>query len=204
MAQNFVNNNYNSTQFPFEFVSSEFGGALGRLLRCFEEEDVTEAQPEFVAALNTVLVWSGARTATLPSWEYFQPNKLMKLIKQLNKWSQRVPQSAGTIRDVVVIRRRQIYRCGNGIQQEMIARQNCGRVRVTSEAPVTDEEIGLEMDMYPANVKYFVNLQFDEVSEKGFSIWEVGTNVLLYAEAWSVRWLSESELLEFLPIVFRK
>ena len=38
----------------------------------------------------------------------------------------------------------QIYRCRNG---DMISRQNCGRVRVTTEPPVGDKEIGLELDM---------------------------------------------------------
>jgi hypothetical protein len=199
MAQNLVNNNYNSTHFPFEFVSSEFGRALGRLLGQFEEGDMIEPRVEFAAALNTVLVWSGAATATLPSWEYFKTDNFMKLINILNKWSRQVPPSAGTIEEIVIIHRPQIYRSGNVIDQGMIARRNCERVRVTTEPPVGDGEIGLELDMYPANVEYFETL--NGPNESGFSIWEAGSHVLLYAEVFSVGWLLElGKLREFLEV----
>jgi hypothetical protein len=199
MAQSLVNNDYNSTRFPFEFVSSEFGGALTVLLRHFEENDVTDSKAELAAALNTVLVWSCARTATLPLWEYFRTNEVTKLINILNKWSGRVPRSAGTIEDVEIIHRPQIYRCGDGINQDMIARRNCERVRVTTEPPVGDAEIGLELDMYPANVEYFESMNGS--SESVFSIWEAGRDVLLYAEVFSVEWLSERQKLgEFLEV----
>ncbi len=84
----------------------------------------------------------------------------------------------------------------------MIARRNCRWVRVTTEPPVGDKEIGLELDMYPANVKYFGST--DGPSEKGFSIWEVSMDALLYAEGWSVEWLLESELREFLELCEEK
>jgi hypothetical protein len=71
---------------------------------------------------------------------------------------------------------------------------------VTREPPVGDEEIGLELDMYPANVKYFGSIPIDGVSEEGFSIWEAGADALLCAEVWSVKWLSESQLVKFFEV----
>jgi hypothetical protein len=198
MARNLVNNEYNCRRFPFEFVSSEFGEALSGLLRRFEEGDVTESHAEFAAAINTILVWSGARTATLPCWEYFQMNDLTRLIDSLNKWSRRVPRSAGTIDEVAIIERPRIYRGGNVIPQEMIVRRNCRRVRVTREPPVGDEEIGFELDMYPANVKYFKSV--DGPTEIGFSIWEAGSDVLLFAEVFSLEFLMKWQLVEFLEL----
>jgi hypothetical protein len=199
MAQTFLNNEYNPTQFPFEFVSSQFGVALSAFLRQLEEDDMSDPQAEFAAGLNTVLVWSGARTATLPSWEYFRMDDFKKLINMLNKWSRRVPQSAGTIDEVVIVHRPQVHRCGKGIEQDIISRKHCGRVRVTTEPPVGDAEIGLELDMYPANVEYFERV--NGPSELAFSIWEAGRDVLLFAEVFSVgRLLEEGRWREFLEV----
>jgi hypothetical protein len=93
MARNSFRNDYNSTQFPFEFISSEFGEELSVLLGKIEDDDIKEPHAVLVVALNTVLVWSRARTATLPSWQYFKTwNELMMLINYLNKWS-RVPDA---------------------------------------------------------------------------------------------------------------
>ena len=62
--------------------------------------------------------------------------------------------------------------------------------------PVEDDEIGRELDMYPPNCDFFVGGY--ELGETAFSIWEVGTEALLYAEAWSVDLLTPDQLQEFL------
>jgi hypothetical protein len=41
-------------------------------------------------------------------------------------------------------------------------------------------------------------------TETGFSIWEAGTDALLYAEVFSVEWLLELELLGFLELLRNK
>jgi len=196
MAERELYNNRHSKPFPFDFVSSNFATSLAETLRKLELEDTSEPYANFVTALNTLLIWSGARTATLPSWEYCDTSRVLALVSYLNKLSGQVPAWAGTIDEVIILPRPQIYRTGGGIQQELITRRNCPRVRVTTEPPVGDDEIGRELDMYYPNVDYFVAGY--ELADTAFSIWEVGTDALMYAEAWSKDFLSSSQLQEFI------
>src|SRR5271170_7470402 len=55
-------------QFPFEIVRSLLGSQLAAKLRSIEHEDKFHPHTQFVTALNCVLVWTQARTATLPTW----------------------------------------------------------------------------------------------------------------------------------------
>ena len=198
MAEKESCQNLQATPFPFDFVRSKFGPDLATILHQFEQEDTYDPHANFVTALNTVLVWTGARTATLPSWEFCDPNIFVEFMTHLNKLSRQVPARVGTIDEVIIVRRSQIYRSGGGTQQEMVTRRNCNRVRLTTEPPVGDDEIGRELDMYYANVDFFTNTV--ELPDTAFSIWEVGSEVLLYAEAWRENVLTPSQLAEFLAL----
>ena len=196
MAERELYNDRHAKVFPYDFVSSSFAQPLGTILRQLEQDDVLEPHANFVTALNTILVWSGARTATLPSWNYCDTNRVLELVNYLNGLSRKVPPWAGTIEELVILHRPQIYRTGDGIQQELITRRNCPRVRLTTEPPVGDDEIGRELDMYYPNADHFAAGY--ELGETAFSVWEVGSDALLYAEAWSEDFLSPMQLQEFL------
>jgi hypothetical protein len=196
MAERELYNSRHYKPFPFEFVSSSFAQSLAPILRKLEQEDVCEPHANFVTALNTILVWSGARTATLPSWNYCDQARLVEFVNYLNTLSRQVPAWAGTIDELIILHRPQIYRSGDGIQQELITRQNCKRVRLTTDPPVGDDEIGRELDMYYPNADNFA-AGYD-LGETAFSIWEVGSDALLYAEAWSEDFLAPMQIREFI------
>ena len=110
----------------------------------------------------------------------------------MNKLSQKVPAWVGKIDEVIVVRRPQMFRSGKIILQEMVTRQNCDRVRWTTEPPVGDDEIGRELDMYHRNADLFA--AGHKLCDTTFSIWEVGSDVLLYAEASCEDLLSQSQI----------
>ena len=195
MAERELYQNLRAPPFPFDFVRSKFGHRLATILRQFEEEDIYEHHPNFVTALSTVLVWTGARTATLPYWEYCDLSAFNKFMGHLNELSRKVPACVGTIKEVIVVQRPQVYRSGSGIQQRMVTRKNSQRVRLTTEPPVGDDEIGRELDMYHPNVDFFTAGKV--LGDSVFSVWEVGSEVSLYAEAWREDFLSQSQLEEF-------
>ena len=196
MAERELYNNHHAKQFPFEYIFSRWDSTLTATLQKIEQNDKHEPYANFVTALNTVLVWSGARTATLPSWEYCDPKKVNDLINLLSKWSKEVPNKVGNVDEVIIVHRPQIYHSGDLVQQKLITRRNCSRVRLSIDPPVGDEEIGQELDMYPRNADHFASGY--ELGDTAFSVWEAGSNVLLYVEAWSEDFLSAIELQEFL------
>jgi hypothetical protein len=196
MAERELYNNCLAKQFPFEYICARWHEELAATLHQIEHTDNSEPHANFVTALNIILVWSGARTATLPSWEYCDSKKVNDLINLLSIWSKEVSSKFVSVDEVIIVHRPQIYRSGDGIQQELITRRNCPRVRLSTEPPVGDEEIGRELDMYHPNAEYFAS--GSELGDTAFSVWEVGSDALLYAEAWSEDFLSATELQEFL------
>jgi hypothetical protein len=188
-------------KFPFKFARSHFAGTLSADLRKLEEHDTKEPHAEFAAGLNAILIWIRARTVTLPSWEYFknygseegsEKRGILELLNKLNIMSQQFPRRAGMIEKVAIMERPQIWRCGRRVKQTFIARRNCPRVQLTT---VGDREIGLELDMYPPNIKYFETLE--GASQMGFSIYEAGSNASMFAEVCSMEVLSLSEVKKF-------
>jgi len=166
-------------------------------LKLERAEQDCEPQSNFVTALNTVLVWAGARTASLPGWNYCDETCIVEIIELLNGVSRQIPCHLGPVSDVVILKRPQLYRSGDGIEQGLITRLKNPRVRFTLEPPVGDEEIGCELDMYPPNTANFAATS-DWSSHSAFSIWEVGSEALLYAEAWSESFLTPSQKQAFL------
>lgn len=195
MAERELYNNWDSKVFPFDYVRSTYGASLAAILRRFEQEDQYEPHANFVTAINAVLVWTGARTATLPSWCYCDGSRILELINHLNSLSRQISQKVGLVDELFILNRPQVYRSGDGIQQALIVRQNCSRVRLTIDPPVGDDEIGRELDMYHPNVEHFA-AGYD-LGDTAFSVWEAGAHALLYAEAWSEHLLSSSQLKEF-------
>jgi len=196
MAERELYGNRNAKQFPFETVRSNFGAQLATKLSSIEREDIFEPHTKFVTALNCVLVWTHARTATLPTWETPNIREAKELVDLLSKWSRQLAWT-GQIDEVIIVPRRQVYRCGGETEQGLIARRNCPRVRLDPEPPIRDDELGRELDMYPRNADQFATGLIEE-ADTAFSIWEAGSDVLLYAEGWSEDHLSPSELQEFI------
>ena len=181
-------------QFPFHIVRTSFGSQLAATLSKIEREDQFEPHTQFVTALNCVLVWTRARTATLPTWDSPNEHKTIELLGHLSEWSRDLSWT-GQIDEVIIVPRRQIYRSGGETKQRLIARRNCPRVRFEMEPPIRDDELGRELDMYPRNAEQFAAGLLD--GETTFSIWEAGSEVLLYAETWSEDLLSHWEAQEF-------
>jgi len=183
-------------QFPFQTVRSFIDSQLAAKLSSIEREDTFVPHTRFVTALNCVLVWTQARTATLPTWD--SPNKhseARELVDLLSKWSRQLSWTV-QIDEVIIVPRKQLYRSGGETEHGLIARRNCPRVRLDPEPPIRDDELGRELDMYPRNTELFAAGVLD--AETAFSIWEAGSEVLLYAEGWSETLLSPSEVQEFI------
>jgi len=195
MAERELYGNRDAKQFPFETVRSHYGSQLAAKLGSIEREDKFEPHTQFVTALNCVLVWTRARTATLATWDSPNKDETTQLVDLLSEWSRHLSWT-GQIDQVVIVKRRQIQLSGSVIDQRLIARRNCPRVRFESEPPIRDDELGRELDMYPRNAEQFsVGLLG---AETAFSIWEAGSDVLLFAETWSEALLSPSEVQEFI------
>jgi hypothetical protein len=195
MAERELYGNRDAKQFPFEIVRSSFGSQLAAKLNSIEREDKFEPHTQFVTALNCVLVWTQARTATLPTWDSPNKRETRHLVDLLSTWSRQL-SGTGQIDEVIIVARRQLYRSGGETEQGLIARRNCPRVRLESEPPIRDDELGRELDMYPRNAEQFAAGLLE--AETAFSIWEAGSDVLLYAEGWSEALLSPSEIQEFI------
>src|SRR5277367_2621246 len=187
---------WGAKQFPFQAVRSFFGSQLAVKLRTIEREDKFEPHTRFVTALNCVLVWTRARTATLAgTWDSPNKHETTQLVHLLSEWSRHLSWT-GQIDEVVIVKRRQILLSGTVIDQGLIARCNCPWVRFESEPPIRDDELGRELDMYPRNAEQFAVGLLG--AETAFSIWEAGSDVLLYAETWSEALLSPLEVQEFI------
>ena len=195
MAERELYGNHSAKKFPFETVRSYCGAQLATKLSTIEREDKYEPHMQFVTALNCVLVWTHARTATLPTWEAPNIREAKELVDLLSKWSLQLAWT-GQIDEVIIVPRRQVYRSGGETEQGLIARRNCPRVRLDPEPPVRDDELGRELDMYPRNADQFAKGLLE--AETAFSIWEAGSDALLYAEGWSEDLLSPSEMQEFI------
>jgi hypothetical protein len=197
MTERELYGNHKAPTFPFDFVrEGGYTSNLERILHKFEHEEQSEPLSNFVTAINSVLVWVGARTASLPAWNYCDEDGISDFIKYLNKISTEFPKCLGTIPEIVILKRPQVYRSGDGIEQGLVTRRNNPRVRFTTSPPVGDDEIGRELDMYPPNTDNFV--RSCDCTHIAFSIWEVGSEALLYAEAWSEELLSPAQTREFL------
>ena len=193
MAEQELYNNPSAVPFPFRSIRYEHQSSIAEALQNFELKDTITPHATFVAALNSVLVWAGARTATLPAWSYMANEAdIVNFLSRLNESSKYLPQ----VKQIMVLNRSQVYRSGDGIEQGLIVCEHNPRVRFSTDRPVRDDEIGRELDMYPPNCDFFVGGY--EMGETAFSIWEVGTEALLYAEAWSDDLLTPEQVQEFL------
>jgi hypothetical protein len=91
--------------FPFDFVGPILRSNLSPILDKLENED--EPYTNFDTAINTILVWAGARTCSLPQ-NYYEQTRHENLIDLLNAISRQVPNFLEPIPEIVVLRREQI------------------------------------------------------------------------------------------------
>lgn len=194
MADRDLHDTFQPRSFPFEFARQKIGSSLAASLRQLELEAPPAPHSNFGTAINVVLVWCGARTASLPAWNYCDMSRVVEFIDNLNKISTQV--STKMIEDVVILERPQVYRNGERSQQELIARKNSHRILWRADGPIGDDQIGRELDMFDLNVDLFAGGYI--MGKEGFSIWEVATETLLYAEAWREDCMSPAQLKEFI------
>ena len=195
MAERELYSNKSAADFPFKLVSPEVRLKLSKFLRKFDTEDTSEPHANFVTTLNSTLVWTGARTASLPQWNYCEKARVDAFIRYLNKVSRRIQKRHSHVQELLVLNRSHIYSSGGVVEQGTVVRCKNPRVRPTSDPPINDAEIGRELDMYPLNADQFAAEQ--ELGD-AFTIWEAGSEALLYAERWSRDLLSHTQLQEFL------
>lgn len=194
MAEREFHDAFSVRPFPFDFVRQKFGSSLAASLRQLELEGPQMPHSNFETALNVILVWCGARTASLPAWTYCDMPRVVEFVDGLNKLSSQVPTKM--IDEVVILERPQVYCDGEEVRQALIARKNSSRVRWRADSPVGDDQIGRELDMYDLNVQLFAGGFI--MGQDGFSIWEVGSESLLYVEAWREDFMSPAQLQDFL------
>jgi hypothetical protein len=120
MAERELYNNLNSPAFPFAFVRQNHTRRLAAILCKFEEQLELKPLSNFVTAINTILVWAGARPASLPDWNYCNEEGIAKFIKYLNQISTEIPKNLGPPVDVIILQRPQVYRSGDVIGQRLI------------------------------------------------------------------------------------
>jgi hypothetical protein len=132
-----------TNQFPFQIVRSSFGSQLAATLSRIEREDKSGPRLQFATALNCVLVWTRARMAALPACERLNEQKTKQLV-ELSQWSGHI-SCTKPIDEVIIVPRQQIYRSGEVVVHELIARRNCPRVRFEPEPPIRDDELGREL-----------------------------------------------------------
>jgi hypothetical protein len=182
-------------RFPYTAIRSNFGCKLAAKLEELEQEDHLEPHATFATVINTTLVWMGARTATLPSWSHCSKPRIVEFINVLNECSQEIDHSLGQPDELYILHRQQICHSGEEVVQSLITRRNCPRIHSATNIPIDDGVIGLELDMYLPNVRFFVSS--DPRNPPAFSVWEAGSDVLLFVEVWSEATLSPHQLEEF-------
>lgn len=195
MAERELYSNKSAVDFPFKLVSAEVRLKLAKFLRKFDTEDTSKPHANFVTTLNSTLVWTGARTASLPQWDYCEKARVDTFIRYLNKESRRIQKHRCHVQELFVLYRSHIYSSGEVVEQGTVVRCKNPRVRPTSDPPINDAEIGRELDMYPLNADQFAS---EHELGDSFTIWEVGSDSLLYAERWSRNLLSHTQLQVFL------
>jgi hypothetical protein len=133
-AEKELDDNQNPHLFPFEYVRSKLGTSISKMLLEFEHEG--EANQNYATALNTVLVWAGARNASLPSWIYCDEQRIREFMNHLNQISQQIPSNLRSIPDVTIVKRLQRYLSGKIGQLGLITRMDNPRIRILLDSPV--------------------------------------------------------------------
>jgi hypothetical protein len=187
----------NITPIPSEVL---FKGLLRLFLQKLESAEPPVPHTNFSTAINTILVWAGARKASLPANDYNE-YCLKYLINLLNKVSPRI-QSSGK---VTILSRQQVHPNGIVTNLPIITFRDTNRVHHNADSLICDQEVGLELNMYPPNVDCFSKFGFKQPpGSSTFSIWEVGSEALVYTEVWWEVYLSPAQLEEFLLFCERK
>src|SRR5436305_7225515 len=89
MAERELYGNRSATDFPFNLVPRKDRSTLARFLQKFDEQDTSKPHANFATAINSTLVWTGARTASLPS-SHCNKKRVDAFIGYLNKVSRRI------------------------------------------------------------------------------------------------------------------
>src|SRR5438045_6578739 len=80
--------------FPWERVRNTSGTLIAEWIHVFERSDMGHPPHDSrVNALNTILVWGGARTAALPAWN--QRPQILELISFFNRIRDQLPKHSG-------------------------------------------------------------------------------------------------------------
>jgi len=124
-------------------------------------------------ALDCVLVWAGARTATLPVWNFCDDQCVAEFIAQLNGIGSQIPSQIRRVEEIYLLDRAQRFRNSTGIiRQRLITRRNDSRVRVSEARPLDGLAIGKLLDMHPGNVELFAGGFLDAANDIVFEVLE--------------------------------
>jgi hypothetical protein len=173
-------------------VQKHHAGDLAARLRDFEYD--CEPHGTFVTALNCLLVWTGARPATLPAWKYCNRDSVHDFIANLNAVSQKLRQPCPP--EIIIYERPQVYRSREITVQRLVTLRGKPGISFDPKSLVEDDQIGRELGMYPPNTRLFA--EGHDLSQMAFSVWEAGVDALVYAEAWDEHLLTDAQCQEFL------
>jgi len=149
------------SEFPFDVVRSKLS-FVSKILRRFYQEVEIQSQhhpksetelkshANFAAALNTVLVWCGARPTALPLWDYCDKAQIANLVEHLSYLSWQISNHYERIwiSDLIILQRPYVNCPGSIIQDSIITRRDNPYVRFTTDPPVEHRQSGRELGMF--------------------------------------------------------
>ena len=209
MTEGISHNHVSSSEFPFDFARPKLS-SVSILLRNFyrkvevqskdnpNSETELEAHVNFATALNTVLVWCGARPTTSPQWRYCSKAQIYNLINLLNYISREIPNHYDNVSDLMILERPFVILPGSIIKDSVVTRRDNPQVRFTTDPPIEHRDSGRELGMFWPNVDNFSRTFNTEKSLRSeFSIYEVASNTQIYCERYSRPLLSDVQMKEF-------
>lgn len=154
------------SEFPFDVVRSKLSHVSTILRHFYQEVEIqSEHHPKsetdlnsyanFAAALNTVLVWCGARPTTLPLWEHCDRDQIANLVGHLNYISRQISKYCDRISDIIILERPYVTCSDSVIQDSIITRGDNPYVRFRTDLPVEHRQSGRELVMFLPNVDNF-------------------------------------------------
>lgn len=172
-------------------IGSDSGSQLFRSMISFLSKLETRGNkdPDFITAINTVLIGTQARKAALPQNSYDE-TCLDDFINCLNNLLPQLPIEPFS--KVITHPFQLRWNTGEVVDLRLITHVG-NPIRFDMESPINHEQLGQELGMYYPNTK-----NYKSGLPSAFRVKEINTDSPVYAEVYSELLLSPKELEEFL------
>ena len=162
------------------------------LVQALQNKDRTVYET-LTTAINAALVWTKARSAASPYWEYCNRDKINRLITLLNRFT---PSDDDQL---VILTQPHVWQSSKEVHSDIVLTcRNSPKVQFTTDLPIDNGQFGYELDMYSSNVRMFVK---GMSQPDAFVIQLNGLKHLqLYAEMFSKSSLSKVENGKFVKL----